>query len=215
MQRTFKHPPLVFSLALLLLSGCYAKHTPETESPLPAQKQAEIKACQAEFNLIPEERNYQGLFTPTPPAGDLGNFAQLSPGLYRGARPTAKGLCQLKALGIKTVISLENLEQIVDWEKANAKKLGLEFVNLPMSVFSTPSPEQVAAFLKQTETASQKPVYFHCMQGSDRTGSLALVYRMRVMGWTFEKAYAEMQQHGFHEYLLGLQGFIRAQVSNR
>jgi len=212
MKRTLKHPLLPFSLVLLLFSGCYAKHTPETETPLPQSQHAALTACLAEHNLIPEERHYQGLFTPTPPVGDLGNFAQLSPGLYRGARPTAKGLCQLKAMGIKTIISLENLDQIVEWEKANAEKLGLEFVNLPMSIFATPSPEQVAAFLKQSETAHHNPVYFHCMQGSDRTGALALVYRMRVMGWSFERAYAEMQHHGFHEYLLGLQGFIRAQT---
>lgn len=205
------HRPRLLCLALLLLSSCYAKHTPETEGPLPPQKQAELNACLAEHNLMPEERDYQGLFTPTPPPGDLGNFAELSPGLYRGARPTARGLCQLKALGVQTIISLENLDHIVTWEKANAHKLGLEFVNLPMSVFSTPSPEQVAVFLKQTATAADKPVYFHCMQGSDRTGSLALVYRMQVQGWSFDKAYAEMQRHGFHEYLLGLQGFIRAQ----
>src|SRR5258706_9038328 len=36
----------------------------------------------------------------------LTNFYQVSTNLYRGAQPTAEGMRQLKAMGIKTVINL-------------------------------------------------------------------------------------------------------------
>lgn len=199
----------IAAATVLSLSSCYAtqhQYLPQDATGLPKR----VDACLARHALLPEQSQYQGIFTPAPPPGDLANFASVASGLYRGARPTARGLCLLKELGIKTVISLENLEAVVDWEKKNSETLGLQFINLPMSVFSPPTPDQVSTFLAQVQDPARKPVYFHCMQGSDRTGTMGLVYRISVDHWDFERAYREMQQHGFHEYLLGLQAFIRA-----
>lgn len=202
---------------LLSLVSCYAVQQDHFEAVLKSdlkQNQAtllkRVDACQAQYDLIPGQTQYQGIFTPTPPPGDLGNFAVVSQGIYRGARPTARGQCMLKGLGVKTVISLENLEDVVAWEKRNSETLGLQFINMPMSVFIPPTPEQVKTFMALVRDPARQPVYFHCMQGSDRTGTMALIYRITVDGWDFDRAYAEMQQHGFHEYLLGLQSFIRS-----
>lgn len=209
---------LIFTcLTLLGLASCYAVQHESLESVLMSDLKQDqtallkrVEACQAQYALIQGQTQYQGIFTPTPPPGDLGNFAVVSQGLYRGARPTARGQCLLKALGVKTVISLENLDDVVAWEKQNSEALGLQFISLPMSVFTPPTPEQVKTFMSLVRDPARQPVYFHCMQGSDRTGTMALIYRVTVDGWDFDRAYQEMQQHGFHEYLLSLQSFIRS-----
>src|SRR5579871_2748048 len=39
---------------------------------------------------------------------DLPNFNEVTPTLFRGGQPTEKGLSKLKALGIKTIVSLRH-----------------------------------------------------------------------------------------------------------
>ena len=62
---------------------------------------------------------------------------------------------------------------------------------------------------KRIADPAARPLYFHCMQGRDRTGTAAFTYRVRHDGWNFDQAYTEMKGFHFHTYLLGLQAFIR------
>src|SRR5262245_36095641 len=52
------------------------------------------------------------LFTLPPPVladAWIPNFAQVAPGIYRGARPRMNAMLHLRDLGVKTVVSLDNL----------------------------------------------------------------------------------------------------------
>ena len=147
-------------------------------------------------------------FQFSPPPGDLANFGEVAPGIFRGARPTEKGIQMLKDKGVKLIIQLENFKGVVQKEKEWAEKAGIQFVNIPMSVITPPSSAKVQQFLKLVQDPANKPVYFHCMQGRDRTGSMAFVYRISVDGWNYEKSYEEMKRYGFHRYLLGLKFFV-------
>jgi protein tyrosine/serine phosphatase len=53
------------------------------------------------------------------------------------------------------------------------------------------------AFLRIATDPKRTPVFVHCRHGSDRTGTMAAVYRIAVQGWTKEQAIAEMTQGGF------------------
>jgi len=145
-----------------------------------------------------------------PPEGDLENFGEVAPGhVFRGARPSEKGVTMLRDKGVKLIISLENRKGVVATEKAWADKAGIRFVSMPMGIVKPPSVETVDGFLKLVTDPANQPVYFHCMQGRDRTGTMALAYRVSVDHWKFDPAYAEMKKYGFHRYLLGLNAFVR------
>lgn len=149
-------------------------------------------------------------FWPKPPAGDLSNFGKVTENLFRGARPTEAGMKKLAEMGVKTIVSLENDKKVVAQEKAWAEKHGMRFHVIPMSVITPPKESKVDAFLAIAQDPAQLPVYFHCMQGRDRTGTMALAYRVKVQNWDFTQAYGEMKGYGFHTYLLGLRFFVQS-----
>src|SRR5260370_111631 len=47
-------------------------------------------------------------------APGITNFYQVTTNLYRGSQPTAQGMAQLKAMGIKTVINLRSFHSDAD-----------------------------------------------------------------------------------------------------
>lgn len=147
-------------------------------------------------------------FWPKPPNEDLGNLGKVTDKLYRGARPTEAGIQKLVSMGIKTIVSFENDKKVVEAEKALAEKYGLRFHSIPMSVIIPPKEAKIDQFLAIAQDPQQLPVYFHCMQGRDRTGAAALAYRVRVQNWDYEQAYGEMKAYGFHTYLVGLKAFV-------
>jgi protein tyrosine/serine phosphatase len=149
-----------------------------------------------------------GLF-PKPATGDLENFGKLESTLYRGARPTEKGIQQLANMGVHLIVNLENQEKPVLQEKTWAQKYGIRFVNIPLSIITPPSESSVTRFLSLASDPANRPMYFHCMQGRDRTGCMAFCYRLSKQGWAYDSAYQEMVDYHFHTYLLGLRYFLK------
>jgi protein-tyrosine phosphatase len=143
-----------------------------------------------------------------PPKEDLGHFGTVTPSIWRGARPTVKGLIQLKAKGVRTIVNLENDRKVVEFERQWCEANGVDFVSLPMSVITPPRMTTVNRWLDLAQTSSRLPLYVHCMQGRDRTGTVVYTYRVKVQGWTHDKAYPEMVAFKFHTYLLGLRAFV-------
>ncbi len=120
------------------------------------------------------------------------NFYQVTTNLYRGAQPTAAGMAQLKALGIKTVINLRAFHSDQD-EVAGT---GLKSVRLETKPWHAES-EDVVAFLKAAPAPTNLPVFVHCQRGADRTGTMCAMYRLVVCGWTKPAAMAELKNGGF------------------
>jgi protein tyrosine phosphatase (PTP) superfamily phosphohydrolase (DUF442 family) len=149
----------------------------------------------------------EGLF-PGPPPGDLGNFGEVNERLFRGARPTEKGIQMLKEKGVNLIINLENNKRVVDTEHLLAQKYGLKFKSIPLGIFLPPKMAKVDDFLSTVADPANGKVYFHCMQGRDRTGTMAFCHRVKVDGWDTKKAYDEMKSYKFHTYLLGLNLFV-------
>ncbi len=149
----------------------------------------------------------EGLW-PKPPAEDLGNFGKVDETLWRGARPTEKGLAQLKSMGVKTIVNFENDKKAVESEAAWCKANGVTFVSIPLSVITPPKVSKVNEFLALANDQASRPLYFHCMQGRDRTGTAAFAYRVSHDGWDYDRAYEEMKSYKFHTYLVGLRGFL-------
>jgi len=120
------------------------------------------------------------------------NFHQVTTNLYRGGQPTAEGMAQLKAMGIKTVINLRSSHSDLD------KLLGTGMKNgqLHMNPWRA-EQDEVARFLKTVADTNNLPAFVHCQRGADRTGMMCAVYRVVVCGWTKPEAIREMTQGGF------------------
>jgi protein tyrosine/serine phosphatase len=137
------------------------------------------------------------------------NLRVVSPHLVRGGHPEPAALKALQEAGIRTIICLsgnagllgaaaaqrENPETVQ--EKSVAAKLGLNFISIPLDVFSEPPAGAIEQFLTAIGDQSNHPAFLHCLHGRDRTGLMSAVYRLTVDGWTADKAYAEMVACGF------------------
>ena len=111
-------------------------------------------------------------------------------------------------MGLKSIVNFENDKKVVDHERNWASANGIKFYNIPLSVVTPPKEANIQQFLNLVNTAANRPLYFHCMQGRDRTGTAAFCYRIVHDRWSYDKAYAEMKSYDFHAYLLGLRGFL-------
>jgi protein tyrosine phosphatase (PTP) superfamily phosphohydrolase (DUF442 family) len=131
----------------------------------------------------------------------IDNFQQVSPMLCRGAQPSDDDLAALANFGVKTIIDLRSPGKSVDHEEAQAAKLGLKFVKIPMFC-SAPTETQVKTFLGVVNDERSGLCYVHCLYGADRTGTMVGIYREVVQNWSFDQTYKEMRDHNFKPYLL-------------
>ena len=128
----------------------------------------------------------------------LGNFAEVTPTLYRGAQPQPAGFQKLKKMGVDIVVDLRLTG--ADEERAQVTKLGMKFVAIPWHCYF-PKDEVFARFLAVLRDNPRKKIFVHCRYGDDRTGMAIAAYRMAFEGWSPEDARKEMQQFGFHQTL--------------
>ncbi len=126
----------------------------------------------------------------------LPNLHRVSPGLYRGAQPTAEGMRELRKLGVRTVVNLRSFHS----DRHEIGDTGLAYEHIFMKAWH-PEDEDVVRFLQIVTDRDRTPVFVHCQHGADRTGTMCAVYRMVVQGWTREEALSEMTNggFGFHE----------------
>ena len=122
----------------------------------------------------------------------LANFYRVTTNLYRGAQPTTRGMAELKAMGIKTVINLRNLHSDDDELLGTGLKQG----RLHMKPWHA-EDEDVVYFLKWVANTNNLPVFVHCQRGADRTGMICAMYRIVICGWTKPEAIREMKEGGF------------------
>ncbi len=127
---------------------------------------------------------------------ELPNFHRVDEQLYRGGQPKTGGLKKLAELGIKTIINLRGESDETRAEGIEAKSMGMAYFSIPMSAAGRPTDEQVMRVLAIIEEKEKGPVFIHCRRGSDRTGAIVAVYRIKRDGWTAERAIDEANNHG-------------------
>lgn len=131
-----------------------------------------------------------------PAVAGLPALYQVDEGFFRGGQPSAEGMRHLARMGIKTIVSLRHHSQAMDDEQRLARQLGMQWVNIPMSIWWWPTTEQASRFLAVVTEDAQRPVFVHCRQGWNRVGIMTAVYRMTYHGWGARRAYAEGRRLG-------------------
>jgi protein tyrosine/serine phosphatase len=127
----------------------------------------------------------------------LPNLHQVTPTLYRGAQPTAVGMRELKAMGIKTVVNLRSFNS----DRDKLRDTGLAYEHIYMKAWH-PEREDIIRFLQITTDNNLTPIFVHCQHGADRTGLMCAVYRVAIGGWTKAEAIREMTQGGFGHHTI-------------
>src|SRR5260370_35849629 len=124
------------------------------------------------------------------------NFGKMDDRFYRGAQPDESDYKDLKALGVKTVIDLQ--DQPTSYDKRDVEALGMRYVSIPMSDSSYPREEQIAAFLNVVNDPTTGKFFAHCAGGRHRTGVVGAVYRFTVNHWNYDQVYAGMKDYAFY-----------------
>ena len=142
-----------------------------------------------------------GCATPKMTHG-IPNLDEVERGIWRGGQPTDEGWRWLVSAGVNRVVKLNPPNEADD---TVARLLGLEVLDLPISltaqITGVPSPARLDAAV----AAIQPGTFIHCTHGEDRTGLVLGLWRVRECGWTKRRAHAEMLDHGFHPLLRGLE----------
>ena len=124
------------------------------------------------------------------------NFGQMDDRFYRGAQPKENAYTELTALGIHTVIDLQDDPK--PYEKQNVEALGMKYVNIPMSDKDYPETAKIEQFLKLVDDPTTGKFYVHCAGGRHRTGVMGAVYRFNRYNWNYDQVYAEMKKFDFY-----------------
>ncbi len=140
----------------------------------------------------------------------LRNFHVVEPGvLYRSGQLTPAGLdWVLRKYRIKTVVTLRTVRDpsrpyLDAWEEEVCAKRGARHIRIIPRVWSpdetgvAPADKVVREFLTVVGDAANQPVLVHCFAGVHRTGAMCAVFRMKLQGWSAERAIGEMRDCGF------------------
>ena len=142
------------------------------------------------------------------PAAHVRNFAKVDQHVYRGGDPTAVGLTELGAMGVKVDLDLREKGDATEVERKEAEKLGIKYVNIPMKPFAAPTDDEMEQALSWLIRDKSGTVFVHCRRGKDRTGTVIACYRIRHDGWSNHDALSEARKQGMSFTERGMQAFI-------
>jgi uncharacterized protein (TIGR01244 family) len=142
-------------------------------------------------------------------APGIRNFHQVNEHIYRGGQPTDEGWNSLAGLGVKTIIDLRREGEdghSIAAEAQAVEAAGMRYVSVPMEGIVSPGEEQISKILGLMD--SEEPVFVHCKEGKDRTGTAIACFRIAHERWENKKAMKEAESHGMHWYEVGMKYYI-------
>jgi protein tyrosine/serine phosphatase len=134
--------------------------------------------------------------------------------LYRSGQLNPEQLEDaVKQYGIKTVVSFQLPGPDVASERELARRLRIDFMNLPMPGDGSGQEFQFREVLKACDDPERRPVLIHCARGTCRTGAATALYRFERDGWTIEDVTAEMERQTYRDGWLP--GYVYGMVRTR
>ena len=131
--------------------------------------------------------------------------------LYRSGQLTSTQRAEaVRRYGIRTVVNFQLPGKEMETERALARTLGVDFVNLPMPGDGFGEEYQFRKVLEIVDDLSRRPVLVHCARGTCRTGSAVALYRFERDGWTLGDVAAELRRQTYRDGFIP--GYIYAMV---
>jgi protein tyrosine/serine phosphatase len=127
------------------------------------------------------------------------NQAEIAPGVYRSNHPTEARLRRLKALGLKSVLSLRDSPEAAHnaTERLWCEDLGLALLVVGMSDKAAPTRASLLALIEAFGRI-ERPFLIHCKAGADRAGLASAVYLLAVEGVPLPVARRMLSFRFFH-----------------
>ncbi len=141
------------------------------------------------------------------PAVHVRNFDKVNDHIYRGGAPSAVGVQELGAMGVKTIIDLREAGEGTEVEKKEVEKLKLKYINVPLGEFGAPTNAQMELLLGLLQ-GSSGALFVHCRRGKDRTGTVVACYRIQHDGWNNKRALEEAKEHGMSSFERAMRAYI-------
>jgi len=134
--------------------------------------------------------------------------------LYRSGQLTGDQLTEaVKRYGIKTVVNFQLPDEELRAERDLTERLGVGFLNLPMSGDGFGREHQFREVLEAVDDPERRPVLVHCARGTCRTGAAVALYRYERDGWTIDDVAAEMRRQSYRDGWLP--GYVFAMSKNK
>lgn len=134
--------------------------------------------------------NHWGLAPPN-------NFAQVTPGIFRCAYPKPPNFPFLKALGLKSILTLVS-DPYSDEHMQFVTDNGIQHFQLVIEPnkdpFVTISQSTMHTALGVVLDRANHPILIHCNKGKHRTGCVVGCLR-KLMGWNLQAIYDEYRRH--------------------
>ena len=143
------------------------------------------------------------------------HFDVVKPGiLYRSGQLNPDQLTEAIArYGIRTVVNFQRTSPQVVRERLLAKRVEVDFLNLPMTGDGFGREDQFREVLRACDDPDRRPVLIHCARGTCRTGAATALYRFERDGWTIDDVSAEMRRQSYKDGWLP--GYVFNMVRNR
>lgn len=136
---------------------------------------------------------------------NLPNFQVINSQVGTCGQPTEDGWKEIVQKGYKTVLNLRTAEEGAEGERAIVEKLGLKYVNIPISP-STINDQAAGKFREVMRDKSSEPIFVHCRTAS-RVGGMMILYLVLDQKMSLEKAEKQAHQIGFTD-APWLKGFV-------
>jgi hypothetical protein len=119
----------------------------------------------------------------------------------------------IRLYGLRTVVSFQIPGEGVERERALARRLHVDFLNLPMPGDGFGQEEQFRLVKEVADDPLRRPVLIHCARGTCRTGAAVAYCRFERDGWTIHDVAAEMRRQSYRDGLIP--GYIYNMVKHR
>lgn len=144
--------------------------------------------------------------------------SEVTEGIFRGGKPTAEQISELRQFNIRTVINLQGgdlnnrlwapiirrwepgeIPESIQRERELVEEYGMNFLSIPVNSlkpFTDKESRDVDVALEAMGDPDARPIYIHCEYGRDRTGLLIALYKVKYMDWAPIDAYREWLRMG-------------------
>ncbi len=121
-------------------------------------------------------------------------------GIFLASQPTKEDFKTAAENGIKTVLNLRTAKEL-DWDEgAWVKKLGMNYVNIPITP-STFTDEKIDQARKLLKDSKNQPLLVHCAS-ANRVGAIWLAHRVLDHGLSYQEALKEARTVGLRSPVL-------------